>query len=1028
MLKKILIVLFFQSIIFIAGAQTALEFIVTPYNKINGISTKSISDILQGSEGYIWIGSSQGLIRFDGNTFKTITNEPGFSNSINKIAQDKNENIWLALDDGSLAKFNPLNASFTNIKIKFPDQNSTEKPGSVESVFFDKDNNLWLGITRTGLVRVNTNTGNAQQFNVVQDNDTYYSPEIRKYYNRVLNIYEDENKLFWLATPDGLYTFNRITGRMKQISKRPVIGSNEFRNDNYRNLIRLKNKLWLAAWGGGLSSYDLLSGKFEVFKSDSKNPNEYTNNIFQSIVPKNDSEILIASADKGFMAFNINSHKQVIYSNNPQYKNIPVWLWTKLICDKDNNIWALNEAGLMKIQIPDYKFKFHSFPVKHSDNQIFYSLLDVFENDNVRLVTTYFTDGLQIINKKTLQQSSLPIEKMMGEGNVNIIIKIKKDSSGNIWVLTRDYIYQYDQKANKLIKPLQPPLYQNKISNSFSNMGVDIEGNIWFCTLRNGIFLYNNKAKKYIQFNVNQDADHYIPTSLISGIACDKAGRIWFSSNRGFLTYYDLKTKIIQSSSKINSILKGLHEKKIFDLFADNKGFLWASTKLGLVKIDCKNTDPTYAKTYTSSDGLYSEFIVGLAEDSEGKIWGTESNVFAVCMIDEKRGKILNYGVSDGINHPGELYRLVNLCNNRIWLLGQGGYYEFDPLTQEGSKKLQPLAITIMAVNSIEVHFQEEIKKHKKVMLGPDENSFYFEFAAIDFTSAEVYQFAYKLEGFDTGWTYCGNRKAVSYTNIPGGDYIFKVKSTTESGVWNTNYTSVPFFIKTKFYKKWWFSGIIILLIFSGLYFFYHFKMNKQKQISLLETKAHALGKEKSKIQYENIKQQLNPHFLFNSLTALSSLIRVDQKLAIEFLSGMSKIYRYILQSKDEELIEIKEEIKFIQTFIQLQKTSFEEGLLVNIHVEESVMHKKIVPVTLQNLIENSIKHNIINEKRPLTIEIFAEKDYLIIRNNLQKKKFVESSNKQGLDNLVSLYHYLSEKPLLIDETTQFYTVKIPLI
>ena len=154
----------------------------------------------------------------------------------------------------------------------------------------------------------------------------------------------------------------------------------------------------------------------------------------------------------------------------------------------------------------------------------------------------------------------------------------------------------------------------------------------------------------------------------------------------------------------------------------------------------------------------------------------------------------------------------------------------------------------------------------------------------------------------------------------------------------------------------------------------------------------------------------------------------MDQKLAIEFLSGMSKIYRYILQSKDEELIEIKEEIKFIQTFIQLQKTRFEEGLLVNIHVEESVMHKKIVPVTLQNLIENSIKHNIINEKRTLTIEIFAEKDYLIIRNNLQKKKFVESSNKQGLDNLVSLYHYLSEKPLLIDETTQFYTVKIPLI
>ena len=202
----------------------------------------------------------------------------------------------------------------------------------------------------------------------------------------------------------------------------------------------------------------------------------------------------------------------------------------------------------------------------------------------------------------------------------------------------------------------------------------------------------------------------------------------------------------------------------------------------------------------------------------------------------------------------------------------------------------------------------------------------------------------------------------------------------------------------------------------------------KQKQILLLETKAHALGKEKSKVQYENLKQHLNPHFLFNSLTSLSSLIRVNQKLAIEFLSGMSKIYRYILQSKDEELVDIKEEIKFIQTFIHLQKTRFEEGLQVNINFDESFMHKKIVPVTLQNLIENSIKHNIIDEKKPLIIDIYVESDYLIIRNNLQKKKFVESSNKQGLDNLVSLYHYLSEKPLVIEETSQFYTVKIPLI
>jgi len=100
----------------------------------------------------------------------------------------------------------------------------------------------------------------------------------------------------------------------------------------------------------------------------------------------------------------------------------------------------------------------------------------------------------------------------------------------------------------------------------------------------------------------------------------------------------------------------------------------------------------------------------------------------------------------------------------------------------------------------------------------------------------------------------------------------------------------------------------------------------------------------------------------------------------------------------------------------------------VNIRVDEIFNHKKIVPVTLQNLVENSIKHNIVDGETPLKIDIYVEDDYLIVKNNLQRKKFVETSNKQGLDNLISLYHYLSEKPLIIDENEYFFTVKIPLI
>jgi LytS/YehU family sensor histidine kinase len=163
--------------------------------------------------------------------------------------------------------------------------------------------------------------------------------------------------------------------------------------------------------------------------------------------------------------------------------------------------------------------------------------------------------------------------------------------------------------------------------------------------------------------------------------------------------------------------------------------------------------------------------------------------------------------------------------------------------------------------------------------------------------------------------------------------------------------------------------------VFShGTVYFLSFPFKKEREILQLQTKAHALEKEKTQVQYENLKQHLNPHFLFNSLTSLGSLIRINQKMAGDFLDGMSRIYRYILQSKDSEVVPLKDEIRFIQTFIALQKTRFTDGLLIDLDIDEEHHHQKIVPVTLQNLIENAIKHNIIDSETPLEIHIFVMK------------------------------------------------------
>lgn len=192
--------------------------------------------------------------------------------------------------------------------------------------------------------------------------------------------------------------------------------------------------------------------------------------------------------------------------------------------------------------------------------------------------------------------------------------------------------------------------------------------------------------------------------------------------------------------------------------------------------------------------------------------------------------------------------------------------------------------------------------------------------------------------------------------------------------------------------------------------------------------KAERLEKEKSQVQFDNLKNQLNPHFLFNALTSLNSLIFENQQLASAFLQQLSKVYRYVLQNKHKNFVLLSTELDFISHYVMLLETRFQGALKINFKVNDEAREKAIVPVTLQVLIENAIKHNIVDKDRKLTIDVLTVGDYLIVSNNLQVRKTVETSNKQGLENLRSLYSFLTDKPVIIEPTADRFYVKIPLI
>jgi LytS/YehU family sensor histidine kinase len=180
--------------------------------------------------------------------------------------------------------------------------------------------------------------------------------------------------------------------------------------------------------------------------------------------------------------------------------------------------------------------------------------------------------------------------------------------------------------------------------------------------------------------------------------------------------------------------------------------------------------------------------------------------------------------------------------------------------------------------------------------------------------------------------------------------------------------------------------------------------------------------------QFESLKAQVNPHFLFNSLNVLSSLIYIDQDKASKFVRQLSKVYRYVLEHKDMDTITIREELPFIESYIFLLKTRFDQNLKVDIGLDEEAKNRKVAPMVIQLLIENAIKHNVVSKTKPLLIEILEKDNYLEVRNNLQLKSSTEISSHVGLNNIRKRYEYLTNKKVVIDENSEFFAVRIPLL
>lgn len=241
----------------------------------------------------------------------------------------------------------------------------------------------------------------------------------------------------------------------------------------------------------------------------------------------------------------------------------------------------------------------------------------------------------------------------------------------------------------------------------------------------------------------------------------------------------------------------------------------------------------------------------------------------------------------------------------------------------------------------------------------------------------------------------------------------------------------MPFYVNKQLIAVGAVLFVVLISLFNfsfyAGYFFKHWQQSVEEKADL-EIQAAELEKEKFNLQYHQLRNQVNPHYLFNTLTSLDGLIHTNPELASEFVRHMAKVYRYVLQHKEQEVVNLAEELDFIQHYMELLHIRYADGLQITHSISMDARGKGIVMVTLQMLIDNAIKHNIVQVSTPLYISVSDRNGHLVVSNNKQLRRQVETSNKQGLQQLRQLYTFLTDRQIEIEDTDERYTIKIPLL
>jgi ligand-binding sensor domain-containing protein/signal transduction histidine kinase len=970
-----------------------------------GLSQSTVQAIIQDNKGFIWIGTNNGLNRYDGTEFTIYESLANNSTSlsdkrITALCEDSSGAIWIGTSLG-LNRYDRNHDYFIRY---FAD---AAKPGTISddaitSIVQDSAGNLWIG-TDAGINR----------YDRERDRFIIYDEKKGLLSTQVNEIAKDSKGNLWAATQGGfLHFFDAASDRFiphkefnEQLSELSVQTVGAMAGDAQGNL-------WL-----GTSGYGIVILKEDKpcihYIHDDNDPGSLAHDVIMSLYKDCSERMWVGTENYGLDLFNREDKNFTHFSYNPNdtYSLSSNSIYS-IFEDKEGKLWVGTFHTGLNVMDP-YQEKFsHYRHIANLKNSLSNNIVTtVLEDASGNLWIGTDGGGLNYFNPK---HNSFRHYRQEPQGlKSDAVLSLCYDDDTNLWIGTwAGGINVYNSHNNSFT-------YYNQENcglenNNIYNLLKASDGKIYIGTNGGGLSIFDKTHNTFVTHRYNSTDTMSLSSDVIRCIYQDRAGTIWvgtYSEGLNRLQEDDTGKITFKRYQNANSKISDGH---ITSMYEDVKGNFWVGTLDGGLNRMDRNTGD--CKVYRKEEGLPGNSVMGILEDFSGNLWISTGS--GLCKFNPDKETFRIYNLSDGLQ--GKEFSLNAAYKTRrgdLLFGGRSGFNLFNPEQVRDNPHTPAVYITGFRIQNKPVKVGDEkspLKRHvsetEELVLSYKQSFLSFDYVGINYSHGDKNQYAYILEGLEEEWNYVGIQRTASYTNLSPGDYVFRVKAANNDNRWNEQGVCIKITIDPPFWVTWWFRLLAVLTIMAGAYLWYRQRMNRiRRQNRELEQKVAERTEDlrNKTIALEASKKETDD--ILHTVSEGLFLLNRKHQLGSQYAMVLEKIFEKekLAHSNFFDLIKegiTKESLSTIKRYFSLLfKKDIDEEILDSLN---PLIHMEIHIGKQKQLKHLAFEFSRIYNKEGVITELMASvRD--ITEQVLLEQKLVESEKRTNrqLNWMLSILH-----------------------